>query len=180
MMPSFRNSCVAAGLVLCALVLAGCPATTSSQRRDAATDTKVVGNFSLRDLRGKRIQLRDFENKVVLLSFWASWCKPCHQELPVLQNIWQRHRARGFELVSIAVDPPDTESEVRQMTRRYRYEFPVLLDPETDVANRFNPTMDLPYSVLIDREGRIAAVHQGYRIGDEVTIENKINALLQP
>lgn len=169
-----------AGCLVCVLLLAGCPATISPQRRQAAGETKIVGNFVLRDLRGRRVQLRDFDDKVVLLSFWASWCKPCHQELPALQEIWKRHRARGFALVSVAVDPPDTESDVRQMARRYRYEFPVLLDPETDVANRFNPTMDLPYSVLIDREGRIAAVHQGYRIGDELTMEKEIEALLRP
>lgn len=168
------------GWMLCALLLTGCPATTSNQCGDPAGESKVVGDFVLRDLRGRRVRLRDFANKVVLLSFWASWCKPCHQELPALQEIWRRHRAHGFELVSVAVDPPDTESEVRQMARRYRYEFPVLLDPETDVANRFNPTMALPYSVLIDRTGRIAAVHQGYRIGDEVTLEKKVEALLQP
>jgi hypothetical protein len=66
------------------------------------------------------------------------------------------------------------------MVRRYKYRFPVLMDQETEVSNRFNPTMDLPYSVLVDRRGRIAAVHQGYRIGDEETIESKIKNLINP
>jgi hypothetical protein len=54
------------------------------------------------------------------------------------------------------------------------------MDQETEVSNRFNPTMDLPFSVLIDRRGKIASVHQGYRIGDEETIENEIKKLLNP
>ena len=66
------------------------------------------------------------------------------------------------------------------MVRRYRYRFPVLMDQETEVSNRFNPTMDLPYSVLIDKDGRIAFVHQGYRIGDEEILEKKIEKLLSP
>lgn len=143
-------------------------------------DKKVVGDFILRDLKGSRVSFSDFDDKVVLLAFWATWCVPCHTELPQLQEIWERHRQQGFELVSINVDPADNESEVRQLVRRYKYSFPVLMDQETEVSNRFNPTMDLPYSVLVDRQGKIASVHQGYRIGDEETIENKIKKLLNP
>jgi peroxiredoxin len=163
--------------LVAALALAACSAARDNTR-EADDGKQVVGNFSLRDLKGRRIQLRQFDDQVVLLSFWATWCKPCHMELPRLQEIWDKHKERGFSLVSVVVDPPDTESEVRQMVRRYRYRFPVLLDQETEVANRFNPTMDLPFSVLIDRTGRIADVHQGYKIGDEVTIESKIEKLL--
>jgi peroxiredoxin len=141
-------------------------------------DKQVVGDFVLRDLKGKRVQFRDFNGKVVLISFWATWCEPCKHELPRLQEIWQRLQDKGFELVSIAVDPPDLESQLRQMVRRYRYKFPVLLDQETEVSNRFNPTMDLPFSVLVDRNGRIAAIHQGYKTGDEVSIEKKVSDLL--
>lgn len=139
---------------------------------------QVIGDFVLRDLKGKRVQFKDFNGKVVLISFWATWCEPCKHELPLLQEMWQRLQDQGFELVSIAVDPPDLESQLRQMVRRYRYKFPVLLDQETEVSNRFNPTMDLPFSILVDRGGRIAAIHQGYKTGDEVTIEKKVNDLL--
>jgi len=142
------------------------------------SDKQVVGDFVLRDLKGKRVQFKDFNGKVVLISFWATWCEPCKHELPLLQEIWQRLQEKGFELVSIAVDPPDLESQLRQMVRRYRYKFPVLLDQETEVSNRFNPTMDLPFSILVDRQGRIAAIHQGYKTGDEVSIEKKISDLL--
>ena len=165
-------------LLLVLFLCSGCASTPKGTRPDG--DTKVVGSFTLRDLKGNKVSFRDFNDKVVLLAFWATWCVPCHTELPQLQEIWERHRQQGFELVSINVDPADNESEVRQLVRRYKYRFPVLIDQETEVSNRFNPTMDLPYSVLVDRRGRIAAVHQGYRIGDEETIENKIKNLLTP
>jgi len=165
-------------LPFCLSLCSGCASTLMSVKPDR--DKKVVGDFTLRDLRGRKVSFRSFDDKVVLLSFWATWCVPCHTELPQLQEIWNRHRERGFELVSVSVDPADNESEVRQMVRRYRYRFPVLMDQETEVSNRFNPTMDLPYSVLVDRRGRIASVHQGYRIGDEEIIENEIKKLLNP
>jgi len=166
-------------ILLGSLVLwSGCAPSKKGLKPTA--DKKVVGDFTLRDLKGRKVSFRDFEDKVVLLAFWATWCVPCHTELPLLQEIWDRHRAQGFELVSINVDPGDNESEVRQLVRRYNYSFPVLMDQETEVANRFNPTMDLPFSVLVDRRGKISAVHQGYRIGDEETLENQIKNLLGP
>ena len=172
-----HNRLLLLGLLLGSLVFwSGCASTPKGIK--SKPDKKIVGDFTLRDLKGHKVSFRDFGDKVVLLSFWATWCVPCQSELPLLQEIWERHRGKGFELVSICVDPADTESEVRQMVHRYRYRFPVLLDQETEVSNRFNPTMDLPYSLLIDREGRIAEVHQGYRIGDEVTLEKKIQKLI--
>ena len=162
------------------LCLSGCAAVQSDSPAGPSnrSDKQVVGDFTLRNMKGRRVAFRDFRDKVVLLSFWATWCVPCQTELPLLQDIWERYRNKGFELVSVNVDPADTENEVRQMVHRYRYRFPVLLDQETEVSNRFNPTMDLPYSLLIDRKGRITEVHQGYRIGDEVTLEKKIQKLI--
>lgn len=160
------------------IIWSGCASTPKGTK--PSKDSKVVGDFTLRDLKGRKVSFRNFGDKVVLLSFWATWCVPCHTELPQLQEIWERHRDRGFELVSINVDPADNESEVRQTVRRYKYRFSVLMDQETEVSNRFNPTMDLPFSVLIDRQGKIASIHQGYRIGDEETIENEIKKLLNP
>jgi peroxiredoxin len=156
----------------------GCAGIQAESKQEPDSRKTAVGSFTLLDLKGQRVNLQDFDDKVVLLSFWATWCEPCRVELPALQEIWDRYRRSGFELITINVDPPDTESTVRQFVRRYRYRFPVLLDQETVVANRFNPTMDLPFSVLINRKGRIEAVHQGYKIGDEAAIEQMIHGLL--
>ncbi|MBN2497972.1 MAG: TlpA family protein disulfide reductase [Deltaproteobacteria bacterium] len=169
-----------ARLLLVGLLLAslGCASATGKAGRDHSPHRTGVRDFALRDLRGQTVRLSDHAGKVVLLSFWATWCGPCQTELSQLQTIWKRLRERGFELLTIAIDPADTESEVRRMARRYGYEFPVLLDQETEVANRFNPTMDLPYSVLLDRRGAIAARHQGFKPGDEKIVEEEILRLL--
>lgn len=160
------------------ICLAGCAGSQKKNDKLVGDSKKVVGDFSLPDLKGHKVRLSDFKDKVIFISFWATWCEPCRSELPQLEKIWKRHQDKGFELISIAVDPPDLEGAVRQMARRYRYKFPVLLDHETEVSNRFNPTMDLPFGLLIDQDGRIVATHAGYRIGDEETIEKEIIELL--
>ncbi len=124
------------------------------------------------------MRLSDHIGKVVLVSFWATWCEPCQIELPQLQAIWERHRDRGLVLLTVNVDTADKESDVRQLVRRYRYQFPVLLDQSSEVTDRFHPSMELPYSMLLNPAGHLAARHQGYRPGDEEVIEREILELL--
>jgi thiol-disulfide isomerase/thioredoxin len=112
------------------------------------------------------------------VSFWATWCEPCQVELAQVQKLWDRYRARGFELVAINVDPPDAQSAVRDTARRYRYSFPILLDSSSEVVNRFNPKMELPFSILFDARGQVSATHQGFVPGDEVVIEDEIRKLV--
>jgi peroxiredoxin len=162
---------------VCTMFVAGCVAS-QSQRNPEIRPNQSVGDFSLKDLKGRTIRFSDYSGKVVLLDFWGTWCEPCQTELPQLQAIWQRHQKSGFELVTINVDPADNESLVRQVTKRYQYRFPVLLDQETEVADRFNPTLDLPFSLLIDKQGRIVHQHTGYRPGDEKVIEQHIQKLI--
>jgi len=169
-----------AGLI--GLVAAGCAGSQAASKDEGAPagdkGSQAVGDFSLRDLKGHTVRLSDHAGKVVLVSFWATWCDPCQIELPQIQALWKKHRERGFELLTIAVDTADKEAEVRQLVRRYRYEFPVLLDQSSEVTDRFHPTMELPYSMLLDRQGHIVARHQGYRPGDEEVIAGEVEKLL--
>jgi peroxiredoxin len=165
------------------LALGGCaggPAARpdgESVEPDRGADSSVV-DFSLKDLTGKPVRLSALRGKVVLVSFWASWCEPCQLELARLQEQWKELRARGYELLTVCADPADSEGAVRQLVRRYRYEFPVLLDQESRVSDRYNPTMDLPFGLLLDRQGHVTARHQGYRPGDELTIRREVEELL--
>jgi len=165
----------AAGLVLLGLawLAAGCAASGAGQRGELA-----VGDFCLRELGGERVCLSDHAGKVVLVAFWATWCDPCQIELRQLQAIWQRHRDRGFALLTVSVDTADKHAEVRRLVRRYRYRFPVLLDASSELTDRFHPTMEMPFNMLLDHRGRIIARQQGYRPGDELRIEREIEAAL--
>jgi peroxiredoxin len=136
-------------------------------------------DFTLRDYEGRQVALaEDFGKRVVLLDFWATWCVPCEAEMPHLERIYQRHRNQGFVVYGIAMDGPETVASVGLLARRLGVTFPVLLDEETRVTAIYNPHRTAPFSVLIDRAGRIAKVHQGYVPGDEVTLEREIADLV--
>lgn len=135
-------------------------------------------NFSLRTLQGKRIQLSDYEGKVVLLSFWATWCAPCKQELPILQRLLDRYGKDGLEVLAINIDDPKTVAEVRRFVADRRLKMPIPLDGDSKVLGRFNPRHSLPFLQAIDREGRRAFQHTGFTSGTEEKLEEQILALL--
>ncbi len=172
-----RASFVALFVFTAGLAIQGCAGPRTGSNVNGAS-APVVGDFTLSDLSGKRVRLGQYGGKVVYLSFWATWCEPCRVELGLLQKTWKRLRGKGFELISICADPPDRLGLVRQQVKRDGYEFPVLLDADSELLDRFNPTMDLPFGLLLDRNGRIRHMQHGFRLGDEKSIEAKIEQLL--
>ena len=148
-----------------------------------ATESTGVGaqatDFTLRDTDGKTVRLSDFLGKsVVFLDFWATWCVPCEAELPELEKLYEDNKDKGFVVLGIAMDGPETIAQVGPFSRRYNLGFPVLLDEETKVVNIYNPKRTAPLSVLIDRKGQIARVRQGYSAGDEKLIAADVASLL--
>lgn len=138
---------------------------------------RPVQEFALDDLSGDAVRLSDFAGKVVVISFWATWCGPCLQELPFLQQLYDQH---GGELVVLAIttDGPDTVPEVRNIVRRNRWTMPVLLDLDGGLMAQLNPRGTQPFTMFIDRQGRLAHVHEGYSVGDEVAHAASIETLV--
>jgi peroxiredoxin len=149
------------------------PAGQEGSSSSSATD------FTLRDLEGKTVRLSDFLNKdVILLDFWATWCVSCGAELPHLESLYRSHRDKGFVVLGIDIDGPETVAQVGSFARRYDLTFPVLLDEETRVVGLYNPKRVAPMTILIDRRGRIARVRNGYNAGDERLIAQDVQNLL--
>ncbi|MBP1654032.1 MAG: alkyl hydroperoxide reductase/Thiol specific antioxidant/Mal allergen, partial [Bacteroidetes bacterium] len=137
-------------------------------------------DFTLKDLSGRAWSLSgSFPDKVVLLDFWATWCVPCIKELPHLQRLQDLYGGKGLQVLTISTDGPDRVAGVSAFVARYGFSFPVLLDTESRVVSVYNPSLVLPYSVLVDRGGVIRYVHQGYSPGDERLLEERILALLE-
>jgi len=134
--------------------------------------------FTLRDINGKSVSLSDHADKVVLISFWATWCVPCQAEMPHLQRFYEAYGSQGLTVLSVNTDDARSSSQVKPLVKSKGLTFPVLLDRETTVVAMYNPAKTLPYSVLLDRSGAISKVYTGYTPGDEVHVEDDIKALL--
>jgi peroxiredoxin len=128
---------------------------------DAPRERLPAPGFRLPDLQGVPAGLEDYRGKVVLLHFWATFCSPCLEELPALESLWRRYRGRGFVIVGIAADRGDADV-VREFADRTGISFPVLLDAEGAVRNRYE-VVALPMSYLIGRDGRFSARVLGAR-----------------
>lgn len=156
------------------------PANPATTRSDGVTLGAPATDFTLRDIEGRTVRLSDYNGKVVLIDFWATWCTPCEAELPHLERLYAESKDRGFVLLGIAMDGPETVANVTPVARRYNLSFPVLLDEETKVVSLYNPKRTAPLSVLIDQKGQIFRVRQGYNAGDEKLVEADVKSLLGP
>lgn len=138
-----------------------------------------VAGFSLKTLKGgKKVSLSQFKGKVVVVNFWASWCEPCKQELPFLNQYYKDLKDDGLVVLAIATDGPRTLSKVRQTVKRKKWKMPILLDLDGSVMGDLNPRGAAPYTLYVDREGRNAGDHDGYAPGDEIKMLAKIKTLL--
>ena len=110
--------------------------------------------FMLRDLNGKLVSLGDFDGKVVLLNFWATWCSPCRKEMPAMEQLYQTYAAEGFVIVGVSVDQ-GAPGEVKAFAEQLKITFPILHDRDS-IISRLYSNPGVPSSYLIDRQGRIA------------------------
>lgn len=111
--------------------------------------------FSLPDLEGRERHLDEWSGRVVVLNFWATWCAPCLEEIPMFIEAQRQHGDAGLQFVGVALDEPDA---VRRFSERLGINYPLLVDAAAgmQVIGRYGNMMSvLPYTVLIDREGRI-------------------------
>lgn len=131
--------------------------------------------IGLRDLDGNQVTIASLRGKVVLVDFWASWCEPCAEEMPVLERLYQRYRGQGFRVVAVSQDRQ--VSNIRTFLQQHSVSFPIVHDANHAVAGRYSPPR-MPSSFIIDRNGVVRHVHAGYRSGDAQALEREIRALL--
>ena len=115
-------------------------------------------DFRLIDLEGKSQSLSRYRGKIVLVNFWATWCKPCTTEMPAMQKMYDKLREKGFMV--LAVNELEGDAIVRARIRRYGHTFPVLMDRDNKVANKFG-VFGLPVSVFIDEHGVVQEYIKG-------------------
>jgi len=133
-------------------------------------------DFTLKSLGGENLRLEEYRGKVVLINFWASWCGPCRQEMPILDQIRQRYQGAGFEVLGVNVEGKDPKA--RKVAERLNVSFPLLFDESQQVSENYD-LQGMPFSVLIDRNGQIMYIHKGYKPGDEKIYINHMKKLLR-
>jgi peroxiredoxin len=133
-------------------------------------------DFTLGSLEGPNLRLSEYQGRVVMINFWATWCGPCRQEMPALQDIYQRYEPAGFTLLGVNVDAePD---DARRMAEQLGVSFPLLLDASKEVSKLYD-IRAMPVTVLVDRDGRVRYVHHGYKPGYESKYLDQVRALLR-
>ena len=132
--------------------------------------------FTLTDLTGQTGALSQYKGQVVMVNFWATWCGPCQQEMPLLDQMYRKYKPAGFTLIGVNVDknaPP-----VKDLLARKPVSFPVLLDPTNAVSKAYHLD-EMPSSVISDRKGNIRYLHRGYKPGDENEYQDRIRQLIR-
>lgn len=132
--------------------------------------------IGLRTPDGQTIRMADLRGKVVVVDFWASWCAPCREELPVLQRLHEQYASRGVVVVGVGIDR--NERDFRTFKDRMGLTFPVVHDGAHQVAGRYEPPR-MPSTFLIDRNGVVRHVHEGYRASNAAELEQQIQQLLR-
>jgi len=150
------NLGIVLGLMLSAAVLELSVAWPMGSRVPMAG--MLVEDFQLADLQGDKHSLAGYRGKVVLVNFWATWCKPCTTEMPAMQSCYDRMRDKGF--VVLAVNELEEDEKVREHVKQYGHTFPVLMDRDNKVANQFG-VYGLPVSVFIDEKGVVQEYIKG-------------------
>ena len=153
---------IAAASVLCAtLAITGCFDYRSTVKAAVKSEgeRKPAPDFTLKDADGKPVKLSDYRGKVVLLNFWATWCGPCKIEIPWFMEFEQQYKDKNFAVLGVSLDEDGWES-VKPYISAKKINYRVVIGTE-QVAQLYGDVDSLPTTFMIDREGRVAAVHVG-------------------
>ena len=156
---------LAASSVFCFvfLLLLSCgnlPQEAASETGQAAGEQRPPApDFNLKDVHNEDVKLSEFKGKVVLLNFWATWCGPCKIEMPWFVEFQREYKDRGFSVIAVSMDEEGWDI-VRPFTEDLKLNFPVVIGDD-QIADGFGGVAALPTTFIIDKQGRIAATHQG-------------------
>jgi len=142
----------------------------------AATPGSAAPDFSLAARDGGKVRLADLKGQVVMINFWATWCGPCRQEMPLLAQLNTKYEPLGFTLLGVNVEP-DSAAAVTWL-KGMPVSFPILFDTDSTVAGSFG-VEGMPSTVFVDRKGQVRYVHQGYKPGDEARYADMIRSLVK-
>jgi len=142
----------------------------------AASISGPAPNFTLKSLSGKNMKLSELSGNVVLINFWASWCGPCLQEMPLLNKIHKKYEPLGFTVLGVNVE--ENSSNAKAFLADRGVDFPILLDTKNSVSKLYD-VVAMPTTVVVDRDGNMRFLHKGYKPGDEAEYRKMVKKLVR-
>jgi peroxiredoxin len=148
----------------------------ASSLASSTLEGQSAPDFVLKSSAGNNLRLSEYRGDVVMINFWATWCGPCRQEMPLLDDLYGRYERVGFTLLGVNID--DDSRRAMKMIEELGVKFPVLFDASKDVSKLY-AVEAMPVTVLVDREGTVRHVHHGYKPGYEEKYLTEIRSLLR-
>ena len=137
---------------------------------------QAAPDFALKSSTGENLRLSEYRGDVVMINFWATWCGPCRQEMPLLDELYNRYQRVGFNLLGVNID--DDSGRAMRMVEELGVDFPVLFDARKEVSKLYEVEA-MPVTVIVDRLGTVRYVHHGYKPGYEDKYLDQIRSLLR-
>jgi len=142
----------------------------------AAAPTGPAPAFTLASRAGQDVSLAQYKGQVVMINFWASWCGPCRQEMPLLEGIYKKYNKMGFTMLGVNVEPDSNAAN--EWLKATPVSFPILYDRDSKVSKLYD-VAGMPSTVIIDRGGKLRVLHRGYKPGDENEYLDSIRTLIR-
>ena len=156
-------------VLVCAVTLGA-----SLSARAAVKEGQPAIEFDQRTIDGTALKLSQLRGKVVLLDFWASWCEPCKEELPLLAEMAPRLRQRGIEIVAVNID--QNKDRAVEFLKSHGLQLKVVLDADQAIVKKYEPPK-MPSSFAIDRNGVVRSINAGFTRGDQAKLEAQLTTL---
>ena len=143
---------------------------------NADINIEPAPDFALKSHSGENLRLSEFRGEVVMINFWASWCGPCRQEMPLLDELYTQYQPLGFTILGVNVE--EDPSKAKQLLKESPVNFPILYDDKSEVSKLYK-VVAMPSTVLVDRDGNVRYLHQGYKPGYEESYQHQVRALIR-
>ena len=156
-------------------VLALCALAAASAWAASRLIGQPAPDFALRSMQGENLRLSEHLGEVVVINFWATWCGPCRQEMPLLDDLYAKYKLAGMTLLSVNID--ESSARAAEMAHTLKVSYPVLFDDRQEVSRAFEVNA-MPLTVMIDREGVVRQVFEGFKPGYEKRYAEQIRELL--
>jgi len=157
-------------------LLNGCQSGESKPKKRKPIDLsqRTAPDFTSETLNGDTFTLSDYKGKkAVIVDIWATWCKPCQMEMPLLEQVYQKYSDK-LEIVAISIDSPGDIEKIRNFVSGKKITFNVIHDTSGEISNKF-PTRTIPFLTIIDKQGNIVKTYNGFSANLQTELENLLN-----